>query len=120
MAKTIKNTSKKKELKDEAVATPLDDKKTEDTLKTEIKETITDNTDEPSEDVVKDEVKEEIVDGKDVEETIVDDNAVKDSDAETSQTDVTEVPNESKEEKPTPRWMRDVYGYNWMGQCYDE
>lgn len=19
-----------------------------------------------------------------------------------------------------PRWAKDVYGYNWMGQCYDE
>lgn len=64
---------------------------------------------------VKQEVKNEIVDEKKVEE-IVDNAEIKGDE----KIDITEIIDKQVKETVAPRWAKDVYGYNWMGQCYDE
>lgn len=126
MARNTKGATKKvveKEVKEEVKDTIVEEKKEE--------ANVAENNGEtdivPSEDK-----KEEIV--EDVPDTTVNmeiDNG-EDMPDGSEKTDIGDSEFEGNEPKPieeeeprnetptTPRWARDVYGYNWMGQCFDE
>lgn len=74
------------------------------------------NADILVEEEVKTELKNDTSDGTMEAETTVLEEEVKEINGSSEDGDVkrTEKPNES-----TKRYMKDVYGYNWMGQCTD-
>ena len=122
MARTSKNTSKKAEVK-----------KIKPEVKTEIVEEK--KIDEPkmdATDIIQNEVD---VDIDDMDDNLIENGIQKDenndevtksvnpSDEVTNDGDKTSIEEDNKtveQHNSAPRWAKDVYGYNWMGQCYDE
>lgn len=124
MGRSSKTTTKK---------TPEKDNKTvvDEATTVEKKEeaTITDDTVTEDEVLMSSADKEETSDNSeavDVKEETVEITPQKNSDGNTDSTKEEVVTNENKvstEEtivKKPRRWMKDVYGYNWNGQCFDE
>lgn len=126
MARTSKNTSKKNETKE---------------VKQEVKNEIVDNVeikDNEKIDTTEETIsKEEAIAEKDASEETLDNKEEEnkdeiipseDGDVEGTEEDEmvepgdynTEIIDKQVKETVAPRWAKDVYGYNWMGQCYDE
>ena len=122
MAKTSKNTSKKAEVKE---------------IKPEVKTEIVEEEkiDEPkmdATDIIQNEVDVNI---DDMDDNLIENGIQKDenndevtksvnpSDEVTNDGNKTSIEEDNKtveQHNSAPRWAKDVYGYNWMGQCYDE
>lgn len=122
MARTSKNTSKKtevKEIKPEVKAEIVEEKKIDehkmdatDIIQNEGDVNIDDMDDNLIENgIQKDENNDEVT------------KSVNHSDEVTNDGDNTSIEEDNKtveQHNSAPRWAKDVYGYNWMGQCYDE
>lgn len=122
MARTSKNTSKKtevKEVKPEVKTEIVEEKKIDepkmdatDIIQNECDVNIDDMDDNLTENgIQKDENNDEVT------------NSVNPSDEVTNDGDKTSIEEDQKNverHNSAPRWAKDVYGYNWMGQCYDE
>ena len=122
MARTSKNTSKKtevKKIKPEAKAEIVEEKKIDepkmdatDIIQNECDVNIDDMDDNLTENgIQKDENNDEVT------------KSVNPSDEVTNDGDKTSIEEDNKtveQHNSAPRWAKDVYGYNWMGQCYDE
>lgn len=122
MARTSKNTSKKtevKEVKPEVKTEIVEEKKIDepkmdatDIIQNECDVNIDDMDDNLTENgIQKDENNDEVT------------NSVNPSDEVTNDGDKTSIEEDQKtveRHNSAPRWAKDVYGYNWMGQCYDE
>ena len=119
MARTSKNTSKKtevKEIKPEVKAEIVEEKKIDEPkmdateiIQNEGDVNIDDNLTENG--IQKDENNDEVT------------KSVNPSDEATNDGDKTSIEEDNKtveQHNSAPRWAKDVYGYNWMGQCYDE
>ena len=122
MAKTSKNTSKKaevKEIKPEVKTEIVEEKKIDepkmdatDIIQNECDVNIDDMDDNLTENgIQKDENNDEVT------------KSVNHSDEVTNDGNKTSIEEDNKtveQHNSAPRWAKDVYGYNWMGQCYDE
>ena len=122
MARTSKNTSKKtevKEVKPEAKTEIVEEKKIDepkmdatDIIQNECDVNIDDMDDNLTENgIQKDENNDEVT------------KSVNHSDEVTNDGNKTSIEEDNKtveQHNSAPRWAKDVYGYNWMGQCYDE
>lgn len=122
MARTSKNTSKKaevKEIKPEVKTEIVEEKKIDepkmdatDIIQNEVDVNIDDMDDNLIENgIQKDENNDEVI------------KTVNASDEVTNDGDKTSIEEDNKtveQHNSAPRWAKDVYGYNWMGQCYDE
>lgn len=122
MARTSKNTSKKtevKEVKPEVKTEIVEEKKIDepkmgatDIIQNECDVNIDDMDDNLTENgIQKDENNDEVT------------KSVNPSDEVTNDGDKTSIEEDNKtagQHNSAPRWAKDVYGYNWMGQCYDE
>lgn len=122
MGRTSKNTSKKtevKEIKPEVKAEIVEEKKIDghkmdatDIIQNEVDVNIDDMDDNLIENgIQKDENNDEVI------------KTVNASDEVTNDDDKTSIEEDNKtveQHNSAPRWAKDVYGYNWMGQCYDE
>ena len=122
MARTSKNTSKKaevKEIKPEFKTEIVEEKKIDepkmdatDIIQNECDVNIDDMDDNLTENgIQKDENNDEVT------------KSVNHSDEVTNDGDKTSIEEDNKtveQHNSAPRWAKDVYGYNWMGQCYDE
>ena len=119
MARTSKNMSKKaevKEIKPEVKAEIVEEKKIDEPkmdateiIQNEGDVNIDDNLTENG--IQKDENNDEVT------------KSVNPSDEVTNDGDKTSIEEDNKtveQHNSAPRWAKDVYGYNWMGQCYDE
>ena len=121
MARTSKNTSKKAEVKE---------------IKPEVKTEIVEEEkiDEPkmdATDIIQNEVDVNI---DDMDNNLIENGIQKDENNdevtksvnhsdEVNDGDKTSIEEDNKtveQHNSAPRWAKDVYGYNWMGQCYDE
>ena len=122
MARTSKNTSKKtevKEVKQEVKTEIVEEKKIDepkmdatDIIQNECDVNIDDMNDNLTENgIQKDENNDEVT------------KSVNPSDEVTNDGNKTSIEEDNKtveQHNSAPRWAKDVYGYNWMGQCYDE
>ena len=122
MARTSKNTSKKaevKKIKPEVKTEIVEEKKIDepkmdatDIIQNEVDVNIDDMDDNLIENgIQKDENNDEVT------------KSVNPSDEVTNDGDKTSIEEDNKtveQHNSAPRWAKDVYGYNWMGQCYDE
>lgn len=122
MARTSKNTSKKtevKEVKPEVKTEIVEEKKIDepkmdatDIIQNECDVNIDDMDDNLTENgIQKDENNDEVT------------KSVNPSDEVTNDGNKTSIEEDNKtveQHNSAPRWAKDVYGYNWMGQCYDE
>ena len=122
MARTSKNTSKKtevKEVKTEVKTEIVEEKKIDepkmdatDIIQNECDVNIDDMDDNLTENgIQKDENNDEVT------------KSVNPSDEVTNDGNKTSIEEDNKtveQHNSAPRWAKDVYGYNWMGQCYDE
>lgn len=122
MARTSKNTSKKaevKKIKPEVKTEIVEEKKIDepkmdatDIIQNEVDVNIDDMDDNLIENgIQKDENNDEVT------------KSVNHSDEVTNDGDKTSIEEDNKtveQHNSAPRWAKDVYGYNWMGQCYDE
>ena len=122
MARTSKNTSKKtevKEIKPEVKTEIVEEKKIDepkmdatDIIQNECDVNIDDMDDNLTENgIQKDENNDEVT------------KSVNPSDEVTNDGNKTSIEEDNKtveQHNSAPRWAKDVYGYNWMGQCYDE
>lgn len=131
MARTSKNTSKKTEVKEvkPEVKTEIVEEKKIDEPKTDVVKTdpIEDNK---SDNVVMDGLEEhKNEDGKydltdmsidDVKKVLESEDVVVDVIKTDDKTSIEEDKKTVERHNSAPRWAKDVYGYNWMGQCYDE
>ena len=122
MARTSKNTSKKtevKEVKPEVKTEIVEEKKIDepkmdatDIIQNECDVNIDDMDDNLIENgIQKDENNDEVT------------KSVNPSDEVTNDGNKTSIEEDNKtveQHNSAPRWAKDVYGYNWMGQCYDE
>lgn len=122
MARTSKNTSKKtevKEVKPEVKTEIVEEKKIDepkmdatDIIQNECDVNIDDMDDNITENgIQKDENNDEVT------------KSVNPSDEVTNDGNKTSIEEDNKtveQHNSAPRWAKDVYGYNWMGQCYDE
>lgn len=122
MARTSKNTSKKaevKKIKPEVKTEIVEEKKIDepkmdatDIIQNECDVNIDDMDDNLTENgIQKDENNDEVT------------KSVNHSDEVTNDGDKTSIEEDNKtveQHNSAPRWAKDVYGYNWMGQCYDE
>lgn len=122
MARTSKNTSKKaevKKIKPEVKTEIVEEKKIDepkmdatDIIQNECDVNIDDMDDNLTENgIQKDENNDEVT------------KSVNPSDEVTNDGDKTSIEEDNKtveQHNSAPRWAKDVYGYNWMGQCYDE
>lgn len=122
MARTSKNTSKKtevKEVKPEVKTEIVEEKKIDepkmdatDIIQNECDVNIDDMDDNITENgIQKDENNDEVT------------KSVNPSDEVTNDGNKTSIEEDNKtveRHNSAPRWAKDVYGYNWMGQCYDE
>ena len=122
MARTSKNTSKKaevKEIKPEVKTEIVEEKKIDepkmdatDIIQNEVDVNIDDMDDNLIENgIQKDENNDEVT------------KSVNPSDEVTNDGNKTSIEEDNKtveQHNSAPRWAKDVYGYNWMGQCYDE
>lgn len=122
MARTSKNTSKKtevKEVKPEVKTEIVEEKKIDepkmdatDIIQNECDVNIDDMDDNLIENgIQKDENNDEVT------------KSVNPSDEVTNDGDKASIEDDNKpveQHNSAPRWAKDVYGYNWMGQCYDE
>lgn len=122
MARTSKNTSKKtevKEVKPEVKTEIVEEKKIDepkmdatDIIQNECDVNIDDMDDNLTENgIQKDENNDEVT------------KSVNHSDEVTNDGNKTSIEEDNKtveQHNSAPRWAKDVYGYNWMGQCYDE
>ena len=109
MARTSKNTSKKTEVKE---------------VKQEVKTEIVEEKkiDEPKMDAT------DIIQNEgdvNIDDNLTENGIQKDenNDEVTNDGDKTSIEEDNKtveQHNSAPRWAKDVYGYNWMGQCYDE
>ena len=122
MAKTSKNTSKKaevKEIKPEVKTEIVEEKKIDepkmdatDIIQNEVDVNIDDMDDNLIENgIQKDENNDEVT------------KSVNHSDEVTNDGNKTSIEEDNKtveQHNSAPRWAKHVYGYNWMGQCYDE
>ena len=122
MARTSKNTSKKtevKEVKPEVKTEIVEEKKIDepkmdatDIVQNECDVNIDDMDDNLTENgIQKDENNDEVT------------KSVNPSDEVTNDGNKTSIEEDNKtveQHNSAPRWAKDVYGYNWMGQCYDE
>lgn len=122
MARTSKNTSKKtevKEVKQEVKTEIVEEKKIDepkmdatDIIQNECDVNIDDMDDNLTENgIQKDENNDEVT------------KSVNPSDEVTNDGNKTSIEEDNKtveQHNSAPRWAKDVYGYNWMGQCYDE
>ena len=122
MARTSKNTSKKaevKKIKPEVKTEIVEEKKIDepkmdatDIIQNECDVNIDDMDDNLTENgIQKDENNDEVT------------KSVNPSDEVTNDGNKTSIEEDNKtveQHNSAPRWAKDVYGYNWMGQCYDE
>lgn len=122
MERTSKNTSKKtevKEVKPEVKTEIVEEKKIDepkmdatDIIQNECDVNIDDMDDNLTENgIQKDENNDEVT------------KSVNPSDEVTNDGNKTSIEEDNKtveQHNSAPRWAKDVYGYNWMGQCYDE
>ena len=122
MARTSNNTSKKtevKEVKPEVKTEIVEEKKIDepkmdatDIIQNECDVNIDDMDDNLTENgIQKDENNDEVT------------KSVNPSDEVTNDGNKTSIEEDNKtveQHNSAPRWAKDVYGYNWMGQCYDE
>ena len=122
MARTSKNTSKKTEVKEvkQEVKTEIVEEKKIDEPKMDATDIIQNKCDVNIDDmdnnltengIQKDENNDEVT------------KSVNPSDEVTNDGNKTSIEEDNKtveQHNSAPRWAKDVYGYNWMGQCYDE
>ena len=134
MARTSKNTSKKAEVKKikPEVKTEIVEEKKIDESKTDVTDVIKTDPieDNKSDNVVMDGLEEhKNEDGKydltdmsidDVKKVLESEDVVVDVIKTDDKTSIEEDQKTVERHNSAPRWAKDVYGYNWMGQCYDE
>ena len=122
MARTSKNTSKKtevKEVKPEVKTEIVEEKKIDepkmdatDIIQNECDVNIDDMDDNLTENgIQKDENNDEVTKSVNPSDEVTNDG---------NKTSIEEDNKNGEQHNSAPRWAKDVYGYNWMGQCYDE
>lgn len=122
MARTSKNTSKKtevKEVKPEVKTEIVEEKKIDepkmdatDIIQNECDVNIDDMDDNITENgIQKDENNDEVTKSVNPSDEVTNDG---------NKTSIEEDKKTVERHNSAPRWAKDVYGYNWMGQCYDE
>lgn len=122
MAKTSKNTSKKTEIKEvkPEVKTEIAEEKKIDEPKMDAADIIQ-NEDDVNIDDMNNNLIENGVQKEENNNEVT--KSVNPSDEATNDNDKASIEEDNKTVEPhnsAPRWAKDVYGYNWMGQCYDE
>ena len=134
MARTSKNTSKKNEIKEvkPEVKTEIVEEKKIDESKTDVTDVVKTDPieDNKSDNVVMDGLEEhKNEDGNydltdmsidDVKKVLESEDVVVDVIKTDDKTSIEEDKKTVEQHNSAPRWAKDVYGYNWMGQCYDE
>lgn len=122
MARTSKNASKKTEVKEvkQEVKTEIVEEKKIDEPKMDATDIIQNecdvNIDDMDDNLTENGIQK---DGNNDEVT----KSVNPSDEVTNDGNKTSIEEDNKtveQHNSAPRWAKDVYGYNWMGQCYDE
>ena len=122
MAKTSKNTSKKTEIKEfkPEAKTEIAEEKKIDEPKMDAADIIQ-NEDDVNIDDMNNNLIENGVQKEENNNEVT--KSVNPSDEATNDNDKASIEEDNKTVEPhnsAPRWAKDVYGYNWMGQCYDE
>ena len=122
MAKTSKNTSKKTEIKEvkPEVKTEIAEEKKIDEPKMDAADIIQ-NEDDVNIDDMNNNLIENGVQKEENNNEVT--KSVNPSDEVNNDNDKASIEEDNKTVEPhnsAPRWAKDVYGYNWMGQCYDE
>ena len=122
MARTSKNTSKKTEVKEvkPEVKTEIVEEKKIDEPKMDATDIIQNECDVNIDDMDDNLTENGIQKGENNDEVT---KSVNPSDEVTNDGNKTSIEEDNKtveQHNSAPRWAKDVYGYNWMGQCYDE